>query len=94
MAVVETAELSTYIVAFAGAAKAAQLILSDGTDPMTITQYNFDIEITSTFEVGSQTDVSLTLWRLTLKESITVNMSNSWKINIGCTIAPTVTLNQ
>lgn len=93
MAVVQTVELSSYIIAFAGAAKAAQLLLSDGADPMTITEYNFEIEISSTFEASSETSISLNVWRLTLKETITVNMSESWKIKIGCTIAPTVTLN-
>lgn len=93
MAVVETVELSSYIVAFAGAAKAAQTLLSDGSDPMTITEYNFDIEITSSFEASSETEIKLNVWRLSLTETINVNMSNSWKINIGCKIAPTVTLN-
>lgn len=93
MAVVESVELSTYIISFAGAAKAAQLVLSDGTDPMTISEYSFDIEITSSIEVASQTELKLNVWRLTLSETINVNMNNSWKINIGCKIVPTVTLN-
>lgn len=93
MAVVETLELSTYIIAFAGAAKAAQLVLSDGSDPMTISEYTFEIEITSSIEVASQTELKLNIWRLSLTETITVNMNNSWKINVGCKIVPTVTLN-
>lgn len=93
MAVVQTLELSEYIVAFAGAAKAAQLLLSDGTDPMTITEYSFNIKITSSIEVASTTNLTLNIWRLTLQETISVNMTNSWEIGINCTIAPTVTLN-
>lgn len=92
MAVVQTVELATYIVGFAIAAKAAQTILSDGEDPMSISEYTFDIEIKSSFEFNSQTDIKLNIWRLTLTETITVNLQDSWSINIGCKIVPTVTI--
>lgn len=93
MAVVKSVELATYIVVFAVAAKAAQKSLSDGEDPMTISEYNFDIEIKSSFEFTSDTEITLNIWRLSLKETIGVKMENAWSINIGCKIVPTVTLN-
>ena len=92
MAVVQSVELSTYIISFAAAAKAAQLILSDGVDPMTISEYTFDIEIRSSFEINSETGVKLNIWRLSITETITVNLQDSWSINIGCKIVPTVTV--
>lgn len=84
--------LSGYIIAFAGAARVAQVAMSSGTDPMTIKEYMFEINITADFEVGSETDVGLTIWRVSIKEKLTMNFQTHWGITVKCTIVPAATL--
>lgn len=87
-----TAELSGYIVAFAGAARTAQAVMSTGTDPMTIKEYTFDINITADMEVKSETDVGLNIWRVSIKEKLTFDYKTHMGIEVKCTIVPAVTL--
>ncbi len=84
--------LSGYIVAFAGAARVAQAAMSTGTDPMTIAEYKFTINISADFDASSETDVSLNIWRVSVKEKITVEYKNHWGIEVSCLIKPSYTI--
>lgn len=86
------AQLSSYIVAFAGAAKVAQQAMSSGADPMTIKEYGFKINITADSEIKSETDVGLNIWRVSLKEKLTMDYKSHMGIDISCTIVPAATL--
>lgn len=90
----EAVELSAYIVAFAGAAKTAQKVMSSGEDPMTIKEYNFKANLTTDLNVNSETDVGLNVWRMTLKEKLTVDYKSHLGLEVGCTIVPAATLAQ
>ena len=92
MAVASVAELSTYIIGLAGAARVAQVTLSSGADPMTIQEYRFKANISSSFSVNSETSVDLNIWRLSIKEKITINYKAEWGLEIECKIVPTVTI--
>lgn len=82
------AQLSTYIVAFAGAARIAQRLMSTGMDPMTIAEYYFEVNITADFEMKSETDVSLNVWRMNIKEKLTLDYKEHMGITVKCTIKP------
>ncbi len=82
------AVLSGYIIAFAGAARVAQAAMSSGADPMTIAQYTFEINITADFEVGSETDVKVNIWRFNLNQKVTTDYKDHWGITVKCTIKP------
>lgn len=86
------AVLSGYIVAFAGAARVAQVAMSSGMDPMTIAEYSFEINITADFTIGSETDVSLNIWRVSIKQKITTEYKSHWGITIKCLIKPSYTI--
>ncbi|MFT3767139.1 MAG: hypothetical protein QM820_16705 [Minicystis sp.] len=92
MAVASTAELSTYIIGLAGAARVAQATLSSGTDPMTIQEYRFKANISSSFSVNSETSVGLNIWRLSIQEKITIGYKAEWGLEVECKIVPTVTI--
>ncbi|MCX4028216.1 hypothetical protein H0A36_20575 [Endozoicomonas sp. SM1973] len=81
-------ELSGYIVAFAGAARVAQAAMSTGTDPMTIAEYTFEINISADFDIKSDTDVKINLWRVNLNQKITTEYKNHWGIRVECKIKP------
>lgn len=91
MAVANPVELSTYVVAMAGAARTAQLALSAGTDPMTVREYKFKVNISADFAINSQTDVQLNIWRLSIKEKLTIDYKTHWGLEIECLIVPTFT---
>ena len=86
------AQLSGYIIAFAGAARVAQAAMSTGADPMTIAEYSFEINITADFTLGSETDVSLNIWRVSIKEKITTEYKSHWGITVKCLIKPSYTI--
>ncbi|WP_163832517.1 hypothetical protein [Spartinivicinus ruber] len=86
------AELSKYIVAFAGAARTAQAAMSTGTDPMTIAEYKFEVNITADFQVSSETDVALTIWRLNIKQKLSLDYKTHMGISVTCVIKPAATL--
>jgi len=88
----DAVKLSAYIVAFAGAARVAQAVMSTGTDPMTIAEYRFKISITADFDAKSETDVSLNIWRISVKEKITVEYKSHWGIEVDCLIKPSYTV--
>ena len=85
-------QLSQYIVSFAGAARAAQALMSSGADPMTIKEYKFKVNITADSEVKSETDVGLNVWRVSLKEKLTMDYKDHMGIEVDCTIVPSATL--
>jgi hypothetical protein len=87
-------QLSNAIVSFAGAARAAQKILSSGEDPMSIKEYTFTANLTTDFTLNDQTDVGLNLWRLSIKEKITIDYKQHWGLEVKCTIVPSATLAQ
>jgi hypothetical protein len=82
------AQLSHYIIAFAGAARTAQKLMSTGMDPMTIAEYYFEVNITSDFELKSETDVSLNIWRMSIKEKLTLDYKEHMGVTVKCTIKP------
>jgi hypothetical protein len=67
------AVLSGYIIPFAGAARVEQAAMSSGADPMTIAEYTFEINITADFDVGTEADVKLNVWRFTINQKVTTD---------------------
>ncbi|MBN8232602.1 hypothetical protein JYK02_34300 [Corallococcus macrosporus] len=86
------AQLSTYIIAFAGAARTAQRLMSSGMDPMTIAEYYFEVNLTSDFEIKSETDVALNVWRMSIKEKLTLDYKEHMGLTVKCTIKPAAVL--
>ncbi len=91
-AVISAVQMSGYITAMAASARVAQSLLSSGPDPMTIKEFKFDVNLSTDFDIQSQTDVTLKIWRLSITEKITVDYKNHWGLTISCTIVPTVTI--
>lgn len=89
MAVANVVELSGYITAMAASARVAQAVLSAGTDPMTVREFKFKVNIGASFNVNSQTDVGLNIWVLSIKEKLTVDYKSHWGLEVDCTIVPT-----
>jgi hypothetical protein len=92
MAVANPIELSGYITAMAVSARAAQAILSAGTDPMTVQEFRFKVNIAAEFSVESETDIGLNIWVLSIREKITVQYKSEWGLEIECKIVPTFEL--
>ncbi|NOK21891.1 MULTISPECIES: hypothetical protein [Corallococcus] len=86
------AQLSSYIIAFAGAARTAQRLMSSGMDPMTIAEYYFEVNLTSDFEIKSETDVALNVWRMSIKEKLTLDYKEHMGLTVKCTIKPAAVL--
>lgn len=86
----DAVELSSYIVAFAGAAGTAQHLMSTGTQPMQIQKYQFAINISANYTVNSSTDVQMTVFGIGLQEKLSMGYSSSMGINVTCTIVPLV----
>lgn len=84
--------LSGYIVAFAGAARTAQAVMSSGMDPMTIKEYTFKVNITTDFDVKSETDVDLNIWRMSIKQKMTLDYKSHMGLEVSCTIVPSAVL--
>lgn len=89
MAVANPIELSGYITAMAVSARVAQAVMSAGADPMSIKEFSFKVNISADFGINSQTDVSLNIWRLSIKEKLTIDYKTHWGIEIACTMVPT-----
>jgi hypothetical protein len=92
MAVANPVELSGYITAMAASARAAQLVMSTGSDPMVISEFRFKVNISAEFSVSSETNIGLNIWRLSLKEKITIGYKSEWGVEIECKIIPVVSL--
>ncbi|MDD9950190.1 MAG: hypothetical protein OXT67_01370 [Zetaproteobacteria bacterium] len=88
----KTMQLSKYITSFAAAARSAQAVMSSGTDPMTIKEYKFKVNITADSEIKSETDVGLNVWRVSIKEKLTLDYKEHMGIDVECTIVPAATL--
>ena len=89
MAVANAVELSGYITAMAASARLAQAVLSAGTDPMTVREFKFKVNISADFGVTSETDVGLNVWVLSIKEKLTIDYKSHWGLEIDCSIVPT-----
>jgi len=89
MAVANPIELSGYIISMAVSARAAQAIMSAGTDPMTIDKFEFKVNISADFKIESQTDVALNIWVLSIKEKLTISYASHWGLEIDCIMKPT-----
>ena len=59
---------------------------------MTIKEYKFKVNITADSEVKSETDVGLNVWRVSLKEKLTMDYKDHMGIEVDCTIVPAATL--
>jgi len=94
MAVANPIELSGYITSMAVSARLAQAVMSTGADPMTIQKFRFKVNISAEFSVSSETDVSLNIWRMSVKEKLTIGYKSEWGLEIECEIVPSVTLAQ
>jgi hypothetical protein len=89
MAVANPVELSAYITAMAASARVAQGVLSAGTDPMTVEEFRFKVNIAAEFSVSSETDISANIWVLSIKEKLTIAYKSEWGLEIECRIIPT-----
>ena len=92
MAVANPIELSGYVIAMAVSARAAQAVMSTGADPMVIKSFRFKVNISAEFSVSSNTDVSLNIWRLSIKEKIQIDYKSEWGLEIEAMIIPVVAL--
>ena len=88
MAVANAVELSGYITAMAASARVAQAVMSAGADPMVISEFRFKVNISAEFAVTSETDVGLNIWRLSIKEKLTISYKSEWGLEIDCKIIP------
>lgn len=89
MALANPVELSGYITAMAASARVAQAVLSAGTDPMTVREFKFKVNIGAEFKIESATDVSLNIWVLSIKEKLTISYQEHWGLEIEASIVPT-----
>jgi len=89
---VSTVLLSGVITAMATSAVAAKVIMSGWADPMTIKEFTFKVNISSDFNINSATDLSLDIWRVSIKEKLTIDYKEHWGLEITCTIVPAFTL--
>lgn len=88
----DTKNVSEYIVAFAGAARVAQGLMSTGPVPMAIKEYRFLINIDSDVKIENTTDVGMTVYGIKLTNKLTVGYTSSLGVEIECTIVPQVTI--
>lgn len=89
MAVANPIELSGYITAMATSARVAQAVMSAGSDPMTIKEFEFKVNISADFGVKSETDIAMNFWIISLKEKLTIDYKEHWGLDIDCKIVPT-----
>ena len=89
MAVAIAVALSGFITAMAASARIAQAVLSAGTDPMTVREFKFKVNISADFNVTSETDIGLNVWVLSIKEKLTIDYKSHWGLEIDCAIVPT-----
>lgn len=82
--------MSAYIVSMAASARAAQAIMSTGTDPMAISEFRFKANIATEITAQSETELALNIWRLSIKQKITVGYKSEWGLEIECKIVPVV----
>ena len=82
--------MSAYIVSMAAAARAAQAIMSTGTDPMAISEFRFKANISTEITAQSETELALKIWRLSVKQKITIGYKSEWGLEIECKIVPVV----
>ncbi|HEX2924642.1 MAG TPA: hypothetical protein VHP38_00025 [Ruminiclostridium sp.] len=85
-------KMSSTIVAAAASARAAQAIMSTGTDPMAIKEFSFEVNITADTDFKSETEISLDIWRISLKEKLTYEYKEHFGITVKCTMVPVYTL--
>jgi len=90
----QTVALSQTIISAAAAAKIAKQIMSTGEDPMTIKEFTFEVNLTADAEFKSETDISLNIWRLSLKEKLTYDYKQHFGVTVKATIVPVYTLNE
>ena len=90
--VAKAAQLSHYIVAFGGAARVAEAEMSSGMDPMTIKEFRFKVNITADMDIKSTTNVALNVWRLSVKEKLSLDFKDHMGITVDCTIVPAAVL--
>ena len=85
--------LTQTVVAAAASARAAQAIMSTGSDPMAIKEFTFEVNITADTEFKSETEISLNIWRLSLKEKLTYDYKSHFGVTVKATLVPVYTLN-
>jgi hypothetical protein len=83
-------DLSSYIVSFAGAAQAAQKLMSTHEQPMTIKEYRFKVNITADFEAKPEGDIGLNIWNLSMKDKLFLDYKEEMGIEVECTLAPSL----
>ena len=84
----EADRLSNYIVSFASAARDAQKAMSSGDQPMSIKEYRFKINITADFEAKDDGDLTMNVWRISLKDKLLTDYKESMGIEVDCTMVP------
>jgi hypothetical protein len=85
-------DLSTYIVSFAGAAQEAQKLMSTQSQPMTIKEYRFKVNISADFHAKPEGDVGLNVWDLSMKDKLFLDYKEELGIEVECTFAPALTI--
>ena len=90
MTATDPLSMSAYIVSMAAAARLAQATMSTGTDPMAISEFRFKANIATEITAQSETSLELKIWRLNVKQKITVGYKSEWGLEIECKIVPVV----
>ncbi len=85
-------DLSSYILSFAGAAQAAQELMSTQRQPMTIKEYRFKVNISADFHTKEEGDVGLNIWDLSMKDKLFLDYKEELGIVVECTLAPMLTV--
>jgi hypothetical protein len=83
-------DLSSYIVSFAGAAQAAQALMSTQEQPMTIKEYRFKVNISADIHAKPEGDVGLNVWDLTMKDKLFLDYKEEMGIEVECTMMPSL----
>jgi len=85
----QTIALSAMIVAFAGAARTAQALMSTGNDAMSIKEFKFKVTLSTDLDINSETDITCKVWNVSVAEKLKVDWKEHMGLEIECALAPT-----
>jgi hypothetical protein len=90
----QTLTMAQTIIAAAASARAAQAIMSTGTDPMVIKEFTFEVNLTADMEIKNETEISLNIWRVSFQDKMTYDYKQHFGVTVRATIVPVYTLNE
>ena len=84
----KTEQLSKLIIATAKAGGEAQKVLSTADQPVGLQRFEVEVKYTCSFEVASDTEITLKIWVLDVKEKIHVGWKEELSVTIKMTLIP------